>query len=393
MTTMENLVSNVSDVVLNATTSTMCNGSCMTPVSQPAGRTIYDDVLDGLEYVNIAMLPTCLVLGVLGNMITLIIMNTKAFSSLTSRYFLMSLAVSDCILLLTQPFNKIIVIKYFQRDFRALSDAGCKIYFWLFKSGKMTSSWFVVFLCLERFTAVQFPFRFKTVFRKRNCLIAVAIVYSVMAIFNGAWAYASKITNDGICHPDEYDKADPSAVALFNAMLTAGSCLYSLIPIIILVTVTPVIIINLVRRSYARKKMAENKGKDMDIIRITSMLLAVAITYVLLVAPVTVMHNVAFYLGMHAFGENPKPFLIYRDVSQILEQLNYTINFFLYVASNRQFRIGVVQLLHLNSCKCLKPKPRTQIRRQNHHKALHEDKTDQSDNVTPNTQDSIVTTK
>lgn len=385
---MESLVSDISDIVINTTTSTVCNGSCMTtPVPQPAGRTIYDDVLDGLEYVNIAMLPTCLVLGVLGNMITLIIMNRKAFSSLTSRYFLMSLAVSDCILLLTQPFNKIFVIKYFQRDFRALSDAGCKIYFWLFKSGKMTSSWFVVFLCLERFTAVQFPFRVRTVFCKRNCLIAVAIVYSVMAIFNGAWAYASKITNDGICHPDDYDKANPAAVALFRAMLTAGSCLYSLIPIIILVTVTPVIIINLVRRSYARKKMTQNKGKDMDITRITSMLLAVAITYVLLVAPVTVMHNVAFYLGMNAFGENPKPFLIYRDVSQILEQLNYTINFFLYVASNRQFRNEVVQLLHLDSCKCLKPKPRTQIKRQNHHKALNEDKTDETD-VTTNRQDS-----
>ncbi|CAG2196574.1 unnamed protein product [Mytilus edulis] len=333
-------------------TSLNCNGSCCntTEVPEISGKTIYDDILRGLEYIDIFLLPTCLILGVGGNFITFIVLNNKTFSNWTSKYFLVALSLSDNLLLLTQPFNKPVVMNLFGRDYRALSKVGCKLYFWFFKNGKMTSSWFVVLLCAERFVAVKYPFRVKSLFCKRNGLIAIAAVYIVQGVYNGAWSWAHNILEDGRCYPDGFNKNDPEAAILFRNMLIAGCCLYSFVPIAIMVTLTPMIIASLQRRAKKRQEMTRNQGKDIVIVKITTMLLSIVITYIVCVAPVTLLHLLSFFQGVKSFGNNPKPFLIFRNVSQILEQLNYTINFFVYVVANRRFRGGVVELF---GCKKL----------------------------------------
>lgn len=119
----------------------------------PSSWTVYDDALEGLAYVNYVLLPTMLVLGIGGNILTIVVMMSPKFRQLTSRIYLIFLALSDLTLLLTQPFNKMFVIEMIGFDVRALSDVGCKIFFWFFRTGKMTSSWFVVCLCVERFVA------------------------------------------------------------------------------------------------------------------------------------------------------------------------------------------------------------------------------------------------
>ncbi|CAC5378892.1 unnamed protein product [Mytilus coruscus] len=343
MTTLES-IGPLSDL-----TTFNCNGSCSntTEVPEISGKNIYDDVLLGLQYIDIFLLPTCLILGVGGNFITLVVLNNKAFLNWTSKYFLVALSLSDNLLLLTQPLNKPVVMNLFGRDYRALSNLGCKLYFWFFKNGKMTSSWFVVLLCAERFVAVKYPFKVKLLFCKRNCLIAIASVYIVQGVYNGVWSWAHNILEDGRCYPDGFDKNDPEATILFRNMLIAGCCLYSFVPIAIMVTLTPMIISSLKTRAKKRQKMTRSQGKDIEIIRITTMLLSIVITYIVCVAPVTVLHMLSFFQGVKSFGNNPKPFLIFRNVSQMLEQLNYTINFFVYVVANRRFRGGVVELFGL----------------------------------------------
>jgi hypothetical protein len=60
--------------------------------------------------------------------------------------------------------NMIAIITYI----RAISSFGCKLSFWIFRTGKMMSSWFVVCICVERFVAVLFPFKVKILFMKRR---------------------------------------------------------------------------------------------------------------------------------------------------------------------------------------------------------------------------------
>jgi len=109
--------------------------------------------------------------------------------------------------------------------------------------------------------------------------------------------------------------------------------------------VTPVIIVILVKKSHQRKQLGHAHWKGNDVTRPTTMLLTIMVTYILFVTPIGIVHIIANYIGINFFGINMTSFLVFRDIAQILELFNYTVNFFLYVCSSSQFRHGVLMLL------------------------------------------------
>lgn len=307
--------------------------------------------IDVLSYINYFLLPLLLVLGLTGNTLTIIIMQTKRYTHLTSRIFLIALALSDSVLLLTQPFNKNFILTLFQTDLRAMSNVGCKVFFVIFKTAKMSSSWFLVFICWERFVAVWFPLKAKMICTKRVAFCLILAVYFIILTYTSVWSYASQITPKGICHPDVYDKSDPNEVRRFGAFLLGGLSIYSLIPMCFLITMTPMIALKLTRHGQKRKSMigkSARKATSQDTNRTTIMLVGVMVAYILLISPVTALHMSAFFLRVNAFGSNALGFLVFKEVSQILEQINYAINFFLYVLTSSMFRQGFQEILHCN---------------------------------------------
>ncbi|XP_052103497.1 nociceptin receptor-like [Mytilus californianus] len=134
-------------------------------------------------------IPICLVTGVIGNMLTIILMNTKTFSHFASKYFLIGLAIADTSVLLTQPFKNMFVIRYLGFDLRALSTIGCKVYFCVHRAGKMMSSWFVVCMALERLAAVKFPLKVKIWFSKRNTLAGIGLMLLLIIGFTAGFSY------------------------------------------------------------------------------------------------------------------------------------------------------------------------------------------------------------
>ncbi|XP_048738133.1 neuromedin-U receptor 2-like [Ostrea edulis] len=305
-----------------------------------------------LSYTNYFLLPLFLILGLAGHTLTVIIMQTRRYSHLTSRLFLIALALSDSVLLLTQVFNKNFVLSYLQMDVRALSSVGCKAFFVIFKTAKMSSSWFLVFICWERFVAVWFPLRAKMICTKRVAWSLILIVYVLITTYTSIWSYASQITKNNICHPDVYDKTNPSEVSRFGTFLLGGLSIYSLIPMCFLITMTPLIALKLARQGRKRKSMigkSSRKSSSSDTSRTTIMLVGVIVAYILLISPVTALHMSAFFLRLNAFGSNALGFLIFKEVCQILEQMNYAINFYLYVLTSSLFRIGLKELFSCRS--------------------------------------------
>lgn len=314
----------------DVTTSTT-NLSLTTPLPQDTGPSMVD-------YINYMFLPITVFVGVAGNLLTILVMKSRYFSTTPSSYLLICLAISDSVLLLTQPFNKAFFIKIIGQDVRAFQSAFCKLYFVIRRASKMTSSWFVVGLCLERFIVVWFPLKAKFVVTKRVLLAGILTVYGVIFSFTGAWSYASEIVK-GKCQPDVYDRNDPTAREIFGAMLRTGSCLYSVAPMVILLILTPLIIAKLIHHKRKRKFLtgsSANKSKDDG--RVTAMLIGIVIAYVILVLPITVLHNAAYELKISAFSSNNDGFNTFKEISQFLEQLNYSSNFFLYVMTSQRFR-------------------------------------------------------
>ena len=339
VTSMEN-----SSVFQNDSSTWNCSVDCFTTQEVTTTGTAHAEqdknpVLVILDYINYGLLPFLLLLGLTGNTLTLLVMNTKKFANQTSRLFLTALSISDTTLLLAQPFNKAFVIQLFGVDLRALSDVGCKIFFVAFRTAKMTSSWFLVFLCLERFIAVWFPLKAKMICTKRVALAGIFVVYSSIGIYNSVWSYASKIVHGNVCHPDQYDRSNWREVEIFGRFIITGLTIYSIIPTIILAIVTPLIIIRITSRAKMMRKMTtKTKRQQADKNKITIMLVGVMVAYIALISPVTALHMTAYFARLNAFGVSSTGFMIFREVSQMLEQVNYAINFFLYILTSSTFR-------------------------------------------------------
>lgn len=325
------------------------NGTSTTTL--PEQDELFLRVKNAMFMLQYFLLPVFLVTGLFGNIFTIVTMASSRFQHLTSRYILIFLAISDTVLLVTQPFNKLWVMKLLGTDLRALSRTSCKAFFIIFKSAKMTSSWLVVLLCFERFIAVVFPLKAKTIIRKRLIFPVIALDYIIMFTYNSVWHFSSDVVN-GICKPDV-----PSLK--HKVFVTIGTTFYSLIPTALLMIFTPQIIVRLVRQSKVRRHLSTRMGsgrpvpqnmsikskKEKEMVRASIMVLGVMIAYIVLIIPITTVHLYAFTAGVSAFDTGSLGFFIYREIAQTLEQINYAINFFFYVLCSYAFRQRVNEIL------------------------------------------------
>ena len=295
-----------------------------------APKTTSVDISTKVSYVTV---PVFTIFGLTGNILTLIIMRTKYFRASTTSVFLSALSLSDTTFILISPFTKAFMKDIFNRDPKALTEAGCKAYFCIFRSAKICSSWYVVLVCLERFMVICFPFRAKIIFHKRSAIIAVSFVTAAVLAFDAVWTITSGIV-DGNCIPSI---ATESTKDLAAGFVVAGTAIFNIIPTCVLLFFTPLSIIQLFRQMSFRRETSTTSGNE-DMLKVTRMLLAVTIAYILLVTPISVAHSVAFFNGYSIFTSKDPDFVIFREFAQTFEQLNYSINFFLYVTCNTTFR-------------------------------------------------------
>ncbi|XP_062591919.1 growth hormone secretagogue receptor type 1-like [Saccostrea cucullata] len=308
--------------------------------SETSSITIFD-------YINYVFLPVSVLLGVVGNSLTVLVMRTDRFSGSPFSCLLIVLALSDLVALLSQPFNKAFFIELIGQDIRAIHDITCKLYIVIRRTSKMMSSWMVVGLCLERFIAVWFPMKAKYLISKRLVLTFIISILVIIVSFNGAWSYASRVL-DGQCNPDVYDHSDSNERLKFGLMLQMGTAIYSMVPIVILIFLTTLIVVKLFKHQRWRRSLNSRPSSDNEG-RITAMLICIVIAYVILILPITIIHNVAYQKHVHAYSEKSYKFSSFKEVAQWMEQLNYCLNFFLYVMTSKQFRQLLCNIVFKNS--------------------------------------------
>ena len=288
-----------------------------------------------IDLIGSITLPLVFVVGITGNSFSLRIMFHEKFRHKSSSLILRALAVSDTTLLCMLPFNKRFVRVLLGTDIRSLTDVGCKMFFWTWRNAKMTSSWLVVFISVERFIAVFLPLKVKIACSRRNTLIGISIIYLFMAIFNGVWSINTGLM-DGNCIPQ---MPIPEQKTFASIFLLTGTMVYSIIPSIILLTLTPLIIARLIRNGRNRKQLTHGfKAGSDESLKTTRMLLPIVIAFVVLVVPISIGHNISFFTDQDLFMSRDQTIVFYREIAQLLEQLNYSINFFLYVLYSKAFR-------------------------------------------------------
>ncbi|XP_064609591.1 cysteinyl leukotriene receptor 2-like [Liolophura sinensis] len=301
-----------------------------------------------VDTLGMVMEPIFFTTGVVGNSLTIRVLLGKDFRALPVSLTLVCLAISDMTITILHPFNRSFFRKLVGVDIRSINgDIGCKLFFWGWRSAKMTSSWFVVFVCIERFLVVWFPLKVKQISTRRNTLCGLLGIYITICSITGAWTFASGLKN-GACVPDMKAKGFEEMTRVF---LITGTMVYSGLPSALMITFTALIITKLFVSRRQRKKLSTTvSNADTATLKITAMLIGITIAYILLVNPHAILHNIAFATGKDFFESTSPMIKTGREIAQVLEQINYSINFFMYILCSAQFRRRVTEVLGLTKC-------------------------------------------
>ncbi|KAK2147522.1 hypothetical protein LSH36_548g00032 [Paralvinella palmiformis] len=309
-----------------------------------------------LDYVGIVFVPLLFLLGLVGNLLTLRVMSSKVYRQLPVSKLLIALSLSDILVNLLLPFNMASLRELIGTDPRALSAGGCKLYFWAYRFSRLTASWMVVMICCERFVAVWAHIKARYINTTRNAYLVIGIVYGGFAVYVGYTCSWSDRIIDGVCIINSRQPGLEKRTRLFLAI---GLALYSLIPSLILIVLTSLLIFKLVR--LGRKKSRRvgppsapgttlgvpgstertTGGKSVRTSRTNMMLLSVVFAFIILITPNAIAHLISFVKKKNIFEANDPASRFLRESSQLMEQLNHSINFVLYVISSKRFRDGI----------------------------------------------------
>ena len=147
------------------------------------------------------VISVCLViLGLLGNMTTILIMQQRPFKSTTHSILLSALAITDTLSFPIFLLFKPCVAYLFGFDMRSLGDVVCRLLQYLSYIARVGGSAMIILICLERFIAVCFPFKAKFILAKKSAYISVCVC-SLLAIVVGGLVVRYSGVEDVYCAP------------------------------------------------------------------------------------------------------------------------------------------------------------------------------------------------
>ncbi|KAI0210612.1 hypothetical protein LSAT2_004618 [Lamellibrachia satsuma] len=293
-----------------------------------------------IRYVSYVSLTILVGIGICGNIFTIRVMLAKNFQRMTVSTFLVTLVVSDTVFIVVSIFNKSSVRSFIGTDFRSIDLTSCRVFFWAFRTSKLVSSCIVVFICIERFIAVCFPLRSKTVCTKRMAYASIVGTLFGASAYCGFRTWLDTSVVQGTCLPNSTHLKGNIAIVEISLLLSITA--YAIVPAIIMVVLNSVTVTCLWRsrrKVHAQISVHDPAGKAAtQLVRTTAMLLSTNAAFIVFLTPISLAHVVSFFRRQDFYESSDPIFAVCRELTQIFEQLNYSVNFFLYVVCNKRFR-------------------------------------------------------
>ncbi|KAI4883979.1 hypothetical protein NFI96_003359 [Prochilodus magdalenae] len=211
-------------VQLNGSLGMLTNTSPTAPLPEPAVSP--NDIV--VTWVLGSVLTLMFVVGVFGNVYTLVVMNISVRVTGTMYVYIVNLALADLLYLATVPF---VVCTYFAKDWY-FGDVGCRILFSLDFLTMHASIFILTVMSTERYLAVVNPL--DTLARARRCRRAVAwavwLASFVLALPTMIMIDLRRHVQDGVekrmCHPTwQITAYKVYLTVLFNTCILAPGCI------------------------------------------------------------------------------------------------------------------------------------------------------------------------
>jgi hypothetical protein len=284
-------------------------------------------------------------IGLIGNVLTFLVMNLRHNRRSVMCYYFKVLAASDALTLLSGFILRYVFIlrpEWLQID--VVGRIFCILFYYFNFMFYNVSIWQVMIIALDRFVVVRYPLRASSwcTSKRAKILVACNVLFHAIAYFPNIFR-----TNDHVNQPDvgscilpEWSKWYTIGQDVINTSFD------SVIPVAIICFLNVAIIVSLrqhasvLDRTGLKHSKSDNKKEN----TMTLMLVVVATTLIILVMPYTV-HFLLWSCCMAGYeyaypGSNALSF----EISLTFCTLNTSINFFLYSFSSASFRGDLVTI-------------------------------------------------
>ncbi|CAC5420403.1 unnamed protein product [Mytilus coruscus] len=335
----------------------LTNGSvgCMSD-SLYEDYTTYDEHIAGI-YLWKIVAPIMIVLGNLGSILCIIVLNRKSIRQYTISVFLTAMAVSDTLALNTGLLRNWILYT-FDIDIRLSSDILCRFHTWLLYFALDFSAWMLVAVTIVRAGMVCFPHKMKVICTKQKALMTTIIVAVVLSCskLHILFGMGNIIEyNNGtmtIQHCVYLSKAYESFFNNIGPWLDLVT--FCVIPSILLIAGNTIIIFQVIKskqRIAAAQESSNNRQRNIGtkIPSMTTMLIGLNTVFLLSSIPISV-----YVIGYNQWYEegdtrDQAVLSLMWPITNILMYSNNTFNFALYVLSGKSFRKEALKLFCCSS--------------------------------------------
>ncbi|KAL4235852.1 hypothetical protein ACF0H5_004240 [Mactra antiquata] len=329
----------------------------------PKCETIPDPIAPGAvskakDWIASTVPPVLIVLGVFGNILTILTLVRSIKGKITSTtLYLLLLAISDLLLLLNGPLRQWIRLAW-KYDFRTYHVMVCKLAVWLTYGTMQFSSWILVVLTMERMASVLWPHKVRTSCITRSSRIVSIILFVCIFGLNSHFLYGlgdTKLPYYSVksCMPlyEEYSFFFLHVWHWINFVMAFAA------PFVIL-AVGNFVIIAKIKQSYSTRKRMSLKGSaesSREKRTITRVMILLNVVFFVSQTPMSIYFIYIPYrideVNQMACDNYPEYvrqaeliWLIYTVVN-MLGYINATVNFVLYVISGAKFRAEIKALL------------------------------------------------
>lgn len=277
-------------------------------------------------------------IGIPANILTLAVSFRKAVRDLPISPFLISLAVAD-IIVLASTFPYSIPILTF-------SEGGSSINLWQCGLGLMAIHWSITAsncittaISIERFIAVRFPFKAKTLITKKRINILILLIF-IIALGEAAPSFNIATIDWGYCSQKNTDDS-LMIYNLFHLFVAIA------MPMAMCTVFSTLTIISMRRADRKRRKMSSADRITQNIVnQMARMMISICIMFVALKLPARAA--LVFFGPSIQSEEDLKEFAVVYISTIPFSMLSHCINIVFYVLLGKTFR---EELKNLLACK------------------------------------------
>ena len=274
-------------------------------------------------------------IGLIGNIFSIVVLCQKQFRNNIPSIFLVALAISDSVYLLTNSQTTEWLRYVSGVDVKRSSNVSCKLLTYIIYVAKAYGSWIIVTLNFERLLLVALPFKANSYMTLRRAkVVIVGILISILVIYSYE-LFITAIQKKELhteCALSDENTSLLKGLTIFNLLFD------SLLPAFCILTSNGLLY-------YILRFKRKSRLLDNDTLGLAATLIVISITYIGLTLPFSIL----LVLDAHIF---PKHYSrVFYSGFYAMDLLNSAINFALYCLSGSVFRSELRRILFQHTCK------------------------------------------